>query len=163
MGIKTPLVLGADGLPQQLQAGDSIGSAVSAVTVRAVTNGESSAALVIGTPVYATAADAVKRAQANAKTTSQLAGLGYDATIAAAAVGNIISAGILVATTAQWDAVVTGETGGLAFGTRYFLDPANVGKLTATPPTTVGQCNTLVGIALSTTELELNIQAPILL
>jgi hypothetical protein len=83
-------------------------------------------------------------------------------TTAAAGVGNIISAGILVATTIQWDAVA-GTTGGLVFGTRYFLDPATVGKMTATPPATTGQCNVLIGIALSTTELELQIASPILL
>ena len=162
MTIRTPLVLGADGLPQQLQSGDAISSAVTAVTVRQVTNAEASAALTIGTPVYATAADAVKRAQANAKATSQLAGLCYDNSIAAAGVGNIVSAGILVATTAQWDAVA-GTTGGLIFGTRYFLNPTTVGLLTSTVPTTTGQSLTLVGIALSTTELELQIATPILL
>jgi hypothetical protein len=162
MTLRTPLVLGSDGLPQQLQSGDTILSAASTYTSRSVTNGESSAAIVIGAPVYATAADTVKRAQANAKSTAKLAGLGLDPSIAAAASGNIITGGILVATTTQWDAVA-GTTGGLAFGTEYFLDPANPGKITATPPTTVGQCNVLVGIALSTTELELQITPPILL
>lgn len=162
MAIRLPLVLGADGLPQQLQSSDTISTAIVASTIRPVTNSESSAAIAIGAPVYATAADAVKRAQANVKSTSQLAGLGYDSTIAASAVGNIISSGVLIATTAQWDAVA-GTTGGLVFGTRYFVSPTAVGLLTSTPPTTVGQCNTLVGIALSATELELGIQAPILL
>ncbi|MBV8970917.1 MAG: hypothetical protein JO290_01360 [Sphingomonadaceae bacterium] len=162
MALKTPLVLGSDGLVQQLQSGDTISSAVAAQTVRQVTNAESSAAITIGMPVYATAADAVKRAQANAKATSQLAGLVFDVSIAAAATGNICSAGILVATTAQWDAVA-GTTGGLTFGTRYFLDPANPGKITSAVPTTAGQTNTAVGIALSTTELELQLQPPILL
>lgn len=161
MAISPPLVLGADGLPQQLQAGDSISTAVSAVTVRQVTNSDASA-VVIGAPVYAFGPDQVKRAQANAKATSQVVGLGYDVTVAAAGTGNIISEGILVATTVQWDAVA-GTTGGLAFGTRYFLDPANPGKITATVPTTGGQTNTLIGIALSTTELNLTITAPILL
>lgn len=162
MTLRTPLVLGSDGLPQQLQAGDSILSAASTYTSRSVTNGEGATAIVIGAPVYASGADTVKRAQANAKATAKLAGLGMDASIAAAATGNIITGGILVATTTQWDAVA-GTTGGLAFGTHYFLDPANAGKITATPPTTVGQCNVLVGIALSTTELELQIEPPILL
>jgi hypothetical protein len=104
----------------------------------------------------------VKRAQANAKATSKLAGLGLDASVAAGGTGNIITSGVLVATTTQWDAVA-GTTGGLAFGTLYFVDPANPGKITSTVPTTAGQTVTLVGIALSTTELELTIQPPILL
>jgi len=163
MATRVPLVLGADGQIQQLQAGDNITSPVNTPSIRSVTNGESATALVIGMPVYASAADAVKRAQANAKTTSLLAGLVYDVSIAAGAAGNIAQSGILVATAAQWDAVVTGESGGLTFNTNYFLDPANVGKLTATPPTTVGQCNTLVGRAISTTELEILLNQPILL
>lgn len=162
MTTKTPLVMGSDGLPQQLQAGDNIAVQGATYTSRSVTNGEGASAIVIGAPVYASAADTVKRGQANAKATSKLAGLGLDATIAFGAVGNIITGGILVATTAQWDAVA-GTTGGLAFGTLYFLDPANPGKITSTVPTTVGQCVTLVGIALSTTEMELSIEPPILL
>ncbi|WP_242095412.1 hypothetical protein [Sphingomonas sp. CROZ-RG-20F-R02-07] len=162
MGLKTPLVMGADGLPQQLQAGDTITAAASTYTSRVVTNGEGSAAVVIGAPVYASAADTVKRAQANAKATCRVAGLGLDPSIAASAAGNMITGGVLVATTAQWDAVA-GTTGGLTFGTYYFVDPANPGKLTATPPTTVGQVVTMIGLAISATELELDIQPPILL
>lgn len=162
MSLRKPLVVGTDGLAQQLQAGDSIDAGTVTSQTRSVTNGEGSAAIVIGAPVYANAADTVKRAQANAKSTSKLAGLGFDASTAAAAAGNIIFGGILVATTGQWDAVA-GTTGGLAFGTYYFLDPATAGKITATVPTTVGQCVTLVGLALSTTELELMLEPPILL
>lgn len=163
MATRLPLVLGADGMPQQLQSGDSISSAVSTVSVRSVTNGESGTAITFGMPVYASAADTVKRAQANAKSTALLAGLVFDATVAAGAAGNIASSGILVGTASQWDAVVTGESGGLTFNTIYFVDPANVGKLTSTPPATPGQCNTVVGRAISTTELELAIGLPILL
>lgn len=162
MAIRQPLVLGADGLAQQLQSGDSISSPTTVPSIRAVTNGEASAALVIGTPVYASAADVVKRAQANAKTTSKLAGLWYDATTAAAAVGNLASDGVIVATTVQWDAVAS-TTGGLTFNTTYFLDPVTVGKITATPPITAGQCNVVIGVAISATELFLQIEQPILL
>ena len=162
MTIRSPIVIGADGLTQQLQAGDSIAVAANTPSIRAVTNGESSAAITLGTPVYASAADTVKRAQANTKTTAKLAGLVYDSTIAAAGVGNIAQSGVVIGTTTQWD-VVAGTTGGLIFNSNYFLDPATPGKLTATPPTTVGQCNVLIGLALSTTELELQIAQPVLL
>jgi hypothetical protein len=162
MATRLPLVLGSDGLPQQLQSGDQISAPTTAPSLRSVTNGEGAAAIVIGAPVYAFAADQVKRGQANAKTTSKIVGVGYDASIAAAAVGTIATAGVVVATTTQWDAVA-GTTGGLAFGTLYFLDPANPGKITSTVPTTVGQCVELIGIALSTTELDLQIAQPVLL
>lgn len=162
MSARLPLVVGADGLPQQLQPADTLSVPVTTTQIRAITNGEGAAAIIIGAPVYASAAATVKRAQANAKATSQLAGLGYDTSIAATAVGNIIESGVLPATTGQWDAVA-GTTGGLTFGTKYFLDPANPGKITSTVPTTIGQCVTLVGVALSTTELELLLRDPILL
>ena len=162
MATRLPLVLGADGLPQQLQSGDTLSSPNSGLSLRSVTNNEASVAIVLGTPVYMFGADGVKRAQANAKATSQVAGLCYDVTVAAAGVGNLITSGVLVGTTAQWDAVA-GTTGGLIFNTLYFLDPATIGKMTATVPTTVGQTVTLIGRALSTLELELSIGTPILL
>jgi hypothetical protein len=163
MAIRLPVVIGTDGLLQQLQAGDSIQSPTNAPSIRSVTNGESSVAITIGMPVYASAADAVKRAQANAKATSGVIGLVYDVTIAAGASGNIAESGVLVATTVQWDSVA-GTTGGLVFNTIYFLDPATPGKITSTVPTTVGQVNLPLGRALSTTELDILLgRDPILL
>jgi len=162
MTLRSPLVLGADGLPQQLQPGDTISAPMNTPSLRAVTNGEASAALPMCTPVYTSAADAVKRAQANAKTTGKVAGLVNDASIASGAIGNIAQSGIVVATTAQWDAVA-GTTGGLAPNTYYFLDAATAGKITATAPTTVGQVNTLIGLSISATALEVDPIPPILL
>ena len=163
MTIRQPLVLGADGLPQQLQPNDSLSAPVDTPSIRSVANGEASASIVFGMPVYSSAADTVKRAQANAKATSKVTGLVYDPTIASGANGNIAQSGILIGTAAQWDAVVTGQTGGLTFNSTYFLDPATPGKLTTTPPTTAGQCNVVIGTAISPTELELQIAQPILL
>ena len=163
MAQKIPMVMGADGHPQQLQSTDQLQASMALSNTRLQKSAESSAAAPIGTPVYITAAGFL-RAQANAKATATIAGLVYDpAGIAAGATGNFITGGIVTATTAQWDAVVTGESGGLVAGSDYFLDPANLGKLTATPPTTSGQCNTFIGTALSTTDLEVTIRKPILL
>ncbi|WP_407529458.1 hypothetical protein [Methylobacterium oryzisoli] len=162
MPIRKPLVLGDDGLPQVLQPGDSLSAPTNAPSLRSAINGESSAALPFGTPVYASSGTQVKRAQANAKATAKVAGLVYDASIAAGASGSVAQGGILVGTTAQWDAVA-GTTGGLAVGAYYFLDAANPGKLTATPPTTAGQVNVCIGSALSSTELEVDVELPILL
>lgn len=162
MALRSPLVLGTDGLIQQLQAGDSLNAAVTTSQARTITNGEASAAIVIGAPVYMSAADTAKRGQANAKSTSKVIGLGLDATIAAAATGNIQVGGVMVATTAQWDAVAS-TSGGLTFNSDYFLDPTTAGKITATAPSTVGQCNTRIGTALSATELKLALAEPILL
>jgi len=159
---RKPLVIGDDGLPQQLQSGDSISAPTNAPSLRSAQNGETATALPFGTPVYSSSGTAVKRGQANAKATSKLIGLVYDASVAAGANGSVAQGGILTGTTAQWDAVA-GTTGGLAFGTYYFLDPTNPGKLTATAPATVGQVNVCVGSALSATEMEVDIELPILL
>lgn len=163
MAQRKPLVLGDDGLAQQLQAGDTISAPTNAPSLRATTNGESAAAMTFGAPVYAATGTSVKRAQANAKATSKVAGLVYDASIAAGASGQINQSGIQTGTTAQWDAVVTGQSGGLTVGAYYFVDAANPGKLTATAPSTVGQCNVLVGQAISATDMEVDPLPPILL
>jgi hypothetical protein len=162
MVLRKPLVVGDDGLPQQLQSGDTISVPTSAPSLRAAANGENATALPFGTPVYASSGTAVKRGQANAKATSKLVGLVYDPSIAAGANGSVAQGGILTGTASQWDAVA-GTTGGLAFGVYYFLDAANPGKLTATPPATAGQVNVCIGSALSATELEVDIELPILL
>lgn len=162
MVLRKPLVLGDDGLPQALQSGDTISAPTNAPSLRTTTNGEATAAMPFGTPVYASAGNAVKRGQANAKATAKIIGLVYDATIAAGASGSINQNGIMTGTTAQWDAVA-GTSGGLAVGAYYFLDATNPGKLTAAPPTTAGQVNVCIGSALSSTELEVDVELPILL
>lgn len=162
MATRLPLVIGADGLPQQLQPGDSISAPTNAPSLRSASNGETTAALPFGTPVYAFSGTAVKRGQANAKATSKIIGLVYDASIATGANGSVAQGGILTGSTAQWDAVA-GTSGGLAVGAFYFLDATNPGKLTATAPSTAGQVNVCIGSALSSTELEVDIELPILL
>ena len=161
MATRIPLVMNA-GQMQQLQAGDSIIVPASQYSNDVLTNGEASQALTIGMPVYVSAAATAKRAQANAASTARVAGLWVDITTAASSSGNCAVAGRIVATTGQWDAVA-GTTGGLTFNTPYYLDPANPGKLTATAPSTVGQLVVLVGVAISSTDMELDIGQPILL
>lgn len=160
MAIRKPLVV-VDGQVQQLSASDTLDASVQEKDMFILTNGESGAS-VIGTPVYVSAASTCKKAQANASGTTEVIGLVATTSIAAAATGSVQSDGVLVATTTQWDAVA-GTTGGLAFGTQYYLDPATAGKLTATAPTTGGQYIAPIGRALSTTDLEITIGATILL
>lgn len=158
MAIKKPLVL-TNGQIQQLQAGDSLDIQAEAYQL---INGEA-APIVIGAPVYSDAAGSVKKAQANVTGTKDVIGLVGQTSIVNGVAGAITLDGIQTATTTQWDAVVTGGAGGLTFKQRYYLDPANAGKLTATPPTTVGQFICEIGIGLSTTEMKINILPPILL
>ena len=108
--------------------------------------------LVIGTPVYVSAAGSVDKAQADALTTKNVVGLVVDTSIASSATGDIQTGGLLTATTGQWDAV-TGDAGGLTAGSQYFVDPDTAGMLTDANLITAGDFIAPVGIALSTTEM----------
>jgi len=146
------------GILQALQSGDYV---TNAQLLPQLTN-DNTSPIVIGQPVYSSAADHVNLAEANASGTKDVLGLVADLSIAAAAVGSIQTEGILTATTAQWDAVA-GTSGGLTYKTTYYLDPANVGKLTSTPTSTAGQYSCPLGIAMSTTEFKINIGMTILM
>jgi hypothetical protein len=161
MAVKKPLVMGANGKPQQLQSADSISVANAGTDLQNMTNGEASA-IVIGAPVYIFSADTVKKAQANAAGTSDVFGLVFDVSITNATTGQIAKNGTVIATTGQWDAV-TGQTGGLTPNTSYFLDPSTAGKMTTTAPTTVGQLVVLLGTAVSSTQFDVDVQTEILL
>jgi hypothetical protein len=105
------------------------------------------------TAVYADASGTVKRANANAVGTSLVVGL-CGADIGAGALGNVVTDSEIVATTNQWDAV-TGQTGGLTQGVRYFLDGTTSGRITTTPPTSGFVCP--IGKALSTTRMLISV------
>ena len=125
-----------------------------------LTSAETSAATAPGSPVAFAAAGSFRRAQANALANSASLGIAT-ASIAAAASGAIATAGALTLTTAQWDAIVTGESGGLTPGALYFVDPATPGNLTATAPATAGQIVAPVGRAVSPTVLVIQIGQPV--
>jgi hypothetical protein len=151
MAQKKPLVLNG-GQIEQLQSTDYISNN----DIPQLTNGNAGS-LVIGTPVYASGANTVDKARANAVGTTNVVGLVYDASISAAASGGVLMDGILSATTGQWDAVA-GTTGGLTRDTYYYLSTSTAGLLTSTAPSSVGEFVVSVGIAISTTELKIEIQ-----
>jgi hypothetical protein len=105
--------------------------------------------LIFCSAVYADASGSVKRANANALGTCLVVGLAA-ADIGPGSLGNIVTSDEIVATTNQWDAV-TGQTGGLTQGARYFLDGTTSGRITTTPPTSGFVCP--VGKATSTTKM----------
>ncbi len=157
MAQRKPLVL-VNGQLQQLQSGDTIADQD---TEFPLTNHESTA-VVCGAPVYVDVVGGFKRAQANATATADSVGLvATTPSIANGAVGSVCVQDVLTLTTAQWDAV-TGQTGGLTAG-KYYLDPATAGKMTPTPPSTVGQVVVELGRALSATDFKVEIKASILL
>lgn len=157
--LRKPLVI-VGGQIEQLQAGDTLDASVSEVDVVSLTNDEAGT-VDPGTPVYIDANNGFKKARANAAGTKDVIGLAA-ASILTGVAGMIQTDGILTLTTGQWD-TITGGSGGLTFNTRYYLDPATAGKLTTTAPTTVGQYVAPVGIAISTTSLEISIETDVLL
>ena len=160
MPARKPLVL-VDGLIRQLPPGDTVDAASSEVDVISLTNAGAAAAP-IGSPVYVSAANNFALARANAGATARPIALVRDASIAQSAAGFVQTDGVLEATTAQWDAV-TGQTGGLTPGSVYFLSAATAGRLTTTAPTTSGEYVVRMGIAISTTGMEITITPEILL
>ena len=114
----------------------------------ALINGSASLAPA-GTPVYSSAAASATALVIGILTTDAGSGL----------TANVQTSDVVTLTTAQWDAR-TGATGGLAFGQPYWLD-VTAGKLTTTAPATAGRFVTLIGVALSTTQLRLRLQSPI--
>lgn len=159
MALRRPLVINA-GQIQQLQAADTLDAPQSGGDVLIMTNDEAGA-LIQGNVVYNDAVDGVKKAKADAAGTSKVIGLSVDAP-AGAAQGRVMVEGILALTTGQWDAAF-GTTGGLTFGTKYYLSAATAGLGTVTAPTAVGQYVCELGIAISTTELMIAIKQNILL
>jgi hypothetical protein len=154
MATKIPLVL-YNGTVSQLQAGDVLSS----YDQVAITNGDS-VTMPQGTVVVSKTAGSVQRQNATALATSRALGL-MTTSAATSAAGTIQTDGTITLTTGQWDAVVTGESGGLTAGSTYWGDPATPGNLTATPPSTATQFLVQIGVALSATQLAIDIQSPI--
>lgn len=154
MALRKPLVL-INGIPTQIPGNDVLDATLAEVDQINMSNGEAGA-IVIGTPTYISAANTVKKAQANASGTTDVLGLVRDTSVAAAAQASVQTDGQLTATTTQWDAV-TGGTGGLTAGAVYYLSASTAGQLTATAPTTSGQFVIRIGKAISTTIMDIQI------
>lgn len=160
MALRKPLVQNA-GEIQQLQTGDTLDAPQSGGDIVVQTNNETSP-IVICTPVYNDGSDTVKKASAAATGTSTVLGLVYTSpSITNGTSGSILIQGILSATTLQWDAVA-GTSGGLTAGVRYYLS-SSTGLISATAPSVNGQYIVEIGIAISTTEMKVNVSRRILL
>lgn len=82
--------------------------------------------------VYSDGSGTFRKANANAEATSKPQGILAVATNVAAG-GNMVTAGEVVGTTTEWDAI-TGQTGGLTINANYFLDNVTAGKITTSVP-----------------------------
>jgi hypothetical protein len=149
MALRKPLVLGADGNPQQLQSTDTLSGSFAENNTISLTNGDATSHA-LGNLVYVSAASTVKKAQANAAGTSKAIAFATG-TIANGAVGSYQTSGTLAGLS------------GLVAGSVYFLDPAAAGGMTVTVPSTAGQYVVRVGTAISATDFDIDIGVPILL
>lgn len=150
MAIKKPLVL-TNGNIERLQPGDKLDLER---TVTKTANG----ALPICTAVY-TQGGLATPAQADSPSTTRVIGL-VQAAAADTDPVEVQVDGIVEALTTEWDAV-TGQTGGLTEGSQYFLSETTAGGLTTIAPDAFGEFVVPVGVALSATEMDVEIGAPI--
>lgn len=82
--------------------------------------------------------------------------------ISAGSSGNAIQVGTINASSEEWGNIIIGG-GTLQVGSSYFLSAEGLGKIDTNPPTQQGYVNVLIGQAITTTKLMLNISTPILL
>lgn len=148
MAARKPLVL-VGGEIQQIQSGDTLNAVVSEVDVVTLTNGDSGAHA-IGDVVYISAADTGKKAKADASGTKDAVALATGA-ISNGVTGSYQTSGVLAGLS------------GLTAGAVYYLSAATAGAMTTTAPSSAGQYVVRIGIAISTTELMIDIERPILL
>lgn len=109
-----------------------------------------------GTPVTPSDDGVVSKARANSADTSLVSGLaavtGVEGQSALVQFG-----GVLTLEASEWD-VVTGDSGGLTTNSAYYLSSGSpAGQLTTTRPTAGGTFATPVGIALSPTDMLLQL------
>lgn len=157
MAVKKPLVLGDDGFPQQLQAGDTIdGSGGGASIVPATMKGSGGNA---GEAVYASGNDEVTLADGVSPTGRRAIGLLAEDVLIDEE-GSVVTSGPLTLTTGQWD-TVTGGAGGLSFGVTYFVDCDNPGKLTFVLPADPGDNIVVMGVAISSTTMIVTPREPV--
>lgn len=124
-----------------------------------LTNGNAGS-IVIGRVVYVSGADTCNLANANNISTSTVVGIATSITAASAAPVTVAVNGIITATTGQWD-TITGQSGGLTPGAKYYLSNTTAGAMTTTAPSTGVLAP--VGTALSTTKLAMNVERVVIL
>lgn len=109
-----------------------------------------------GTPVYVGSGGSLVPARANASATVDgVVGLLIHPA-AASAEAPYRFAGELSLTTDQWDSI-TGESGGLTPGERYFVSSATAGKITKTAPSSGGTFVFQVGVAESANTMQIQL------
>jgi hypothetical protein len=164
MAERRPLVIDS-GLVQQFPIGDLLPLDMlpaGAVSGHCITLENVGVSLIPGSPVYVSGDAEVSRAKADAAGTSAVIGLAAVA-IGSTALGAIQVDGLITLTTVEWDAVA-GTTGGLVPNTVYYLTPISPPpSLSSTPTTGSGNYIVVVGRAISSTVLKIQISEPIVI
>lgn len=148
MALRKPLVLVA-GEMQQLQPGDSLSGPFTEVDTVVLTNGDATSH-VLGEIVYISAVDTGKRAKADAVGTKEAIAFAMGA-ITNGTTGNYQTGGILAGLS------------GLTVNAPYYLSAATAGAMTTAAPSAAGQYVVRLGLAISATELMINIERSVLL
>lgn len=157
MAVRKVLVV-KNGQVQQLQPGDIISGQNLSVDL---TNGSGTDAAPIGSPVRILNDDTFSLAEADNANAKDTIGFAAETIGVNPASGTIQTEGVLEATTGEWDAI-TGDTGGLVAGSKYYLD-VTPGKMTKTPPTAEDVYLAPLGIAITATTFRIDIDTNILL
>ncbi len=158
MAVRKPLVIVA-GQIQQLQSGDTLDAASPEVVLLKNVSGGT---VTVGQPVIALPGDECDLAKADDLATSSVIGLVFDASIVDDATGGVLTDGVLTASTDAWD-VVTGDTGGLTPGARYYVSAATAGLLADAAPTSDGEVVACIGKAISATKMRIGVENTVLL
>lgn len=115
-----------------------------------------------GAPVYCSGANQVAEALADSLSTARAIGLAEGTIPEDNGAGRVQTDGRLTLTTGQWD-TITGGSGGLTPGARYYVDPSTAGMLITTAPSTDGDVVVPIGTAKSATLMEISIGTRIVL
>jgi len=153
MTARRPLVY-IDGTKYVLPAGDVISGDVQNLNITAPMTNNDAVTITKGMPLYIHSSGNVRRAINTSLAASKVCGLCYDASVVSGGSAIVQVSGQLEL--AVWTSI-TG-TAALTPDAYYFLDSTS-GRLTESPPTT--GFITLVGIALTTTKLDIRINDPI--
>ncbi len=114
---------------------------------------DNSAVVIAGAPVYMKTAGTIAYSIASGGSVVAKNPIGLLKTGGADSLSYVSqSSGIMVLTTGEWDAV-TGDSGGLTPGAKYFLDASPAGRLVTVAPAASGEWVIRIGVGLSTTQL----------
>lgn len=129
--------------------------------VKSATVASGSPSIAAGQPIYIDTNGFARLADASALTTARVAGLATTAASAGTFVSYTRNQSLTVANV---NSLVDNVSNGLLETGKYYWLSVNAGKLTRTPDTsTTGAVLVQIGLALTTNELQIEIQAPVVI